>query len=249
MKRTLYDILGVRQDATNGEIERAYDRMQAMYGGAEGAERAHRDGHSMPLIADAFATLSNSAKRESYDASLARLARQAMEVRGDAAMEAADTMGGRRKWMIAALVALLLGGMYWKSSHDAEVERMRRESEVRRIEAERRAIEAEAERLRAQREQESQSIAAEERRQSAELSTAMARYNAERIRSEGAEAMRAENERRVAERERMQREAAERQRLAQEQRQRQIRDEQESRYLDSFDRRNNQVYIYQLPRR
>jgi hypothetical protein len=220
-----------------------------MYGGAGGAERAGRDGRPMLLIEDAFATLSNSAKRESYDASLKRAARQAMEVRSDAAMEAADAMSGRTKWMILALVVLLLGGMVWKSSHDAEVERMRRESEIRRIEAERLAVEAEAEKLRAQREQEGQRFAAEERSQSAELSGAMARYSAERIRSEHAEAMSAENERRVAERERMQREAMERQRLAQEQRQRQIRDEQDRRYLDSFDRRNNQAYIYQIPRR
>jgi DnaJ-class molecular chaperone len=250
MKKTLYDFLGVRRDASRAEIEKAYDQMQAMYGGANGAELAARNGCSMPLIEEAFSTLSNPSRREVYDASLQRAARRELEVRSASTMEAEPRSASRSKALaLLAIVALAFSGWYIKFSNDARAERFRREGEIQRIEAERLAVEAEAEKLQAQREQENQRMVVEERRQSVELSAAMTRFNADRSRAEMAETMRADNERRMAEREKAQREAMERQRLAQEQRQRQIRDEQDRQYLDSFDRRNNQVYIYQLPRR
>jgi len=249
MKKTLYDFLGVRRDASRAEIEKAYDRLKSMYGGDGGAEVALRDGYSMPLVEDAFATLSNPAKRESYDASLQRAAKSALEARYASTMEPEATVSGRTKWAMLVLAVLMLGGLYLKVSHEAQVEKERNAAELRRIEAERLTAEAEAERLRAENERETTRLAAEERRTTREQQMAIARSSTYRAQTEYSEAWRQENERRMAEREKAQREAMERQRLAQEQYQRQMRDEQDRRYLDSFDRRSNQVFIYQLPRR
>lgn len=249
MKKTLYDFLGVRRDAPRAEIEKAYDRLKSRYGGNGGVEEASRDGCSMQLVEEAFATLSNPEKRENYDASLQRAAKSALEARYASTMEPVATVSSRTKRLMLVLAVLVLGSLYLKVSHDARVEKERNAAELRRIEADRVAAEAEAERLRTENERETTRLAAEESRIAREQQMAIARSSTYRAQTEYSEAWRQENERRMAEREKAQREAMERQRLAQEQYQRQMRDEQDRRYLDSFDRRSNQVFIYQLPRR
>jgi DnaJ-class molecular chaperone len=201
MKKTLYDFLGVRRDASRTEIERAYDRMQAMYAGADGVELATRDGCSVHLIEEAFATLSNPAKREVYDASLQRAARRELEARSASTMEPEPAPGNGAK-LVAALVvaAVVFGGWTWKSSHDAQVEK-ERHAELRRIEAERLAIEAEAARLRAENETEALRQAADEQRASRNLQAYTARYGAARAQADYAELRRQDSERRLAERE------------------------------------------------
>jgi curved DNA-binding protein CbpA len=150
MKKTLYDLLGVRRDASRSEIEKAYDQLRSAYGGVSGAAAAARDGCSVHLIEEAFATLSNPAKREVYDASLRRAAQRELDARLASAMEVeTGPWSGSRVKVVAALalVVLVFGGWYWKSSHDARVE-LERQAELRRLEAERLAVEADADRLR-----------------------------------------------------------------------------------------------------
>lgn len=249
MKKTLYDVLAVRRDASRTEIEKAYEHMQSMYGGANGVALAARDGCSVHLIEEAFATLSNPAKREIYDLSLQRAAQRALEARSAATMEAEPPPGSRARFIVVLLVAtLVFGGWYWKSSHDAQVEKERR-MELHRIEEARLAAEAEAARLLAENEREAMRQVTDEQRASRDMQVQVARYSAARAQADYAERRQQDNERRQAERDRLRQEAMERQMLAQEQRQRQIRDEQDRRYLDSFDRRNSQAQIHQIPRR
>jgi flagellar biosynthesis GTPase FlhF len=236
MKKTLYDFLGVRRDASRTEIEKAYDRMQARYAGANGMPLATRDGCSVHLIEEAFATLSSPAKREAYDASLQRAAKRELEARSASAMdvEAEPLLGSRARLVAVLAVALLVfGGWYWKSSHDAQVER-ERQFELRRIEAERHAAEAEAARLQAENEQSNLRQAAEDQRASRELQGYTARYGAVRAQAEYSEQRRQENERRQAEREQQRKEAMERQAREREMTQRQRRDAEDRRYLDQF---------------
>ncbi|RLJ63548.1 J domain-containing protein [Sulfurisoma sediminicola] len=234
MKKTLYDFLGVRRDASPTEIEKAYDRMQTMYAGANGVELDTRDGCSIHLIEEAFATLSNPAKREVYDASLQRAAQRALEARGASTMEPEAASGSRAKVMAALVVATLaFVGWNWKSSHDAQVEK-ERQTELRRIEAERLAVEAEAARLRAENEKEVLRQAADEQWASRNLQAYAARYGAVRAQADYSELRRQENERRQAEREQQRQEAMERQAREREMNQRQRRDAEDRRYLDQF---------------
>jgi curved DNA-binding protein CbpA len=234
MKKTLYDFLGVRRDASRTEIEKAYDRMQARYAGANGMQLATRDGCSVHLIEEAFATLSSPAKREAYDASLKRAAQRELEARGAAAMIDEPTPGPRYKLLAMLAVAVLLaGGWYWKSSHDARVER-ERQFELRRIEAERHAAEAEAARLRAENEQSNLRQAAEDQRASRDLQRYAARYGAVRSQVEHSEQRRQDMERRQAELDKQRQEAMERQARERDMNQRQRRDAEDRRYLDQF---------------
>jgi hypothetical protein len=229
MKQTLYDLLAVRRDATRAEIERAYDQTKAMAGGA-----AVRDGSSVHLIEEAFATLSNPARREAYDASLRRAAQLELEARSASAM-IEEPAAGRRRIVVAVLAALvvLAGGWYWKSSHDAAVA-MERQAELRRIEAERLAVEAEAEKIRAENEQMALRQAAEDRRSSQELQRYSARYGVVRSQSDYAEQRRLEMEQRQAERDRLRQDTMARQAADREMRERQRREAEDRRYLDQF---------------
>jgi len=221
MKKTLYDVLGVRRDAPRGEIERAYERMLAVYGGATGAEAQVRDGCSIALLEEAFATLSNSARREIYDASLQRMARLALEVRHASMVEEPKPVAKRIKWALLGMVVVAWAGWYWKSGHDAQVER-ERQAEFRRLEQERMVIEAEAERLRTENERMAMRAASEEERAMREAQVQNARLALQRSYAEHAEFRQQENERRQAERERQTRERDER--MARERADRQARE-------------------------
>jgi curved DNA-binding protein CbpA len=234
MKKTLYDLLGVRRDASRAEIERAYEQMKSMYGGAGGAAAAARDGCSMQLIEDAYATLSSPPRREAYDASLQRAAQSAMRARAAQAMEEEPRASGKAKWVLLLVVVLLAGGWYLKASSDAKQQRERAEAELRRLEVERLATEAEAARLRAEAEREAHARAVEEQRTAREHQRSFAYSSAYNNAMVSAEHRRQENERRQAEREKQRQESMERQAQQRELYQRQMRDAQDRRYLDQF---------------
>lgn len=234
MKRTLYDLLGVRRDASRAEIEKAYDRLKLAYGGT-GA--VLRDGYSLALVDEAFATLSDPAKRGNYDASLQKAAKLAMESHYRKGMAPTTMVSGWAKWALPVLMALVIGGWYWKASSDAQIARARDAAELRSIEAARITAETEAERLRFELERDATRQAADERRMDMEMQAAVARYGAQRAQAEYSDHRRSENERRQAEREQIRKESMERQAREREIRQQQIRDAQDRRYLDQFKER------------
>ena len=64
--QTLYDVLGVSPQASGGEITKAYQRLVEEFGKATTAPDPRREA----LIRSAYATLSDDARRDEYDASL-----------------------------------------------------------------------------------------------------------------------------------------------------------------------------------
>jgi len=65
--QTLYDVLGVPPQASGPEIVKAYKRLVEEFGKATTAPDPRREA----LIRSAYATLSDDARRDEYDASLA----------------------------------------------------------------------------------------------------------------------------------------------------------------------------------
>lgn len=100
--RTHYDILGVSPDARPAEIARAHERLVAEFA----LDTTPPDPRRESLIAEAFAVLSDPARREAYDRSLAAPAAiPAPPVRGKAI-----AIGAAVIVAVAALAAWLFAG-------------------------------------------------------------------------------------------------------------------------------------------
>jgi len=87
-RQTHYEILAVRADARPGDIARAHDRLAAEFRNPATPPDPRREA----LVAEAFAVLSDPARRKAYDAALA---------------EAASTPKSRRPALIAGAVAAI----------------------------------------------------------------------------------------------------------------------------------------------
>ena len=121
MKRTLYDILGVSQDAIPAEITAAYHLRLEELKRAPPADAAS----TMPLLRDAHQTLSDSRRRDAYDASLAaRAARPAPEPADETPPSALAALlwSGWRKWALGLAVILAIG-VWWKMRSPAPAQR------------------------------------------------------------------------------------------------------------------------------
>lgn len=76
MKQDLYQLLGLRRDASPEEIKKAYRELAKRHH-PDRTQNNPQDTEIFKAVAVAFATLSNPVKRESYDRELAATERQA----------------------------------------------------------------------------------------------------------------------------------------------------------------------------
>jgi hypothetical protein len=114
-KRTLYQILGVADDATAAEIGAAYRARLETLQSAPGGDAA-----GVTLVREAYQVLSNAQSRAAYDQSLAGPAPLPAPARRARAVpvEDEDSGTGWRKWAIGgAIVAIALGIWWWKARH------------------------------------------------------------------------------------------------------------------------------------
>jgi hypothetical protein len=114
MKRTLYQILGVDNDATSEAIGAAYraklDALQAAPGG---------DAATATLVREAHQVLSNAQTRAAYDASLAAPVPSASGRRGRAVPIDDEPGSGRTKWAIGGAVVVVAFGIWWWKARPA----------------------------------------------------------------------------------------------------------------------------------
>jgi hypothetical protein len=107
--RTLYDILGITRNAKPHEVERAHRRLRSRMQ----EEASAPDAREAALLQKAYEVLSDPARRDAYDESLAAPA-SGLERRARAARRSrAYAAGG------GLAVALAVGGAYyaWRSTH------------------------------------------------------------------------------------------------------------------------------------
>jgi S1-C subfamily serine protease len=121
MKKTLYQILGVKPDASREEIAAAY---QAALENLARAPQA--DQNARMFLREAYQVLGNDAQRAAYDASLARPAAAAARTRAPAVDDEppgsileALAASGLVKWIVAAVVVAALAAWWWKSRQPA----------------------------------------------------------------------------------------------------------------------------------
>lgn len=99
-KQTLYDALGLARDAKQGEIVRAFRKLNAELQSEASAPNPRR----AALIHEAFEVLSDPQKRAAYDQSL----------KGPSFLGVAGGEKPRRKWgVLVAGIALALGALYY----------------------------------------------------------------------------------------------------------------------------------------
>lgn len=109
MKKTLYEILGLKPDATAEQINEAYQKASEIL-----AENSSHDPNHRIILREAFQTLSNPQRRPAYDASLATPVydspiKLTHSHAGGGLAKLPDT--SRMKWIIAIL--LVLGIILW----------------------------------------------------------------------------------------------------------------------------------------
>jgi len=98
MKTTLYDILGIASDADQEQISLAYRKR------TEGAAGQSLDQNERILLKEAFSVLSQPNRRSAYDDSLARQAREQVEI-------VADGEEPPRRWPLWLAGLLVVGGI------------------------------------------------------------------------------------------------------------------------------------------
>ncbi|HXA48325.1 MAG TPA: DnaJ domain-containing protein, partial [Burkholderiaceae bacterium] len=141
--KTLYDVLGVSNQATAAQIEAGYKFcLDALT--AEGRTSTHEDDTILAkALKEAFAVLSSPSRRQDYDRKL----KEKEQVRYQEVEKSSSP------WIPATVMVLALigGGVYYKiQAHNQEVERIALETAKAKAEAEQAAKLAEAEEARVQ---------------------------------------------------------------------------------------------------
>ena len=167
---TLYDVLGVSEQATAEQIEHAHrfclDKL-----GKESTGSDEQDMIRARAIREAHSILSSSERRANYDRKLRQKRDIVIEV-----VEAKPT-----PWLLYGVLALALlgGGAYYRlQTHKAEVERVALEAQKAKVEAEAAAKLAEVEQARLERQRSEDNARADLQRQ---RNTEIARREGERI--------------------------------------------------------------------
>lgn len=210
-KKSFYDILGVRRDATPEIVSAACQKLRREHALShpDPAALDHEAKVSLSLIEDAEAILTDPVRREAYDLSLRRAA-QAVLSRSHGMVEAEVPPSSSLKWVLILGIVLAAGvGWHYKGKVEAEA-RARVEAETRRIEAERLAIQQETEKIQLEKEREESARAAQERKLAIEKDIVVAKVDRENELSARREAYQREADRRAEDRERMRQEAKER---------------------------------------
>jgi len=138
MKRTLYDALQAREDFTDAQLKRCYERLIAHLDSPAAAEQPDRDAQRF-AVREAWSVLGNPVTRAAYDERL-----RGAPPAGDAAMLASVGGGlessGRTRWLLFGTAILLAFGLWqgvrsfvhqsdrWAQGVSNEVEAKRRDA-------------------------------------------------------------------------------------------------------------------------
>lgn len=141
MARDHYEVLGVRQSATEASIRRAIQTSSDQITGDTSISELERESRLAELLAAADA-LSTPAKRDKYDALLLLAADP------KAGMGAAGLLNSPTTWLILCAIGIVVGGLYWQYDREQTRQRVERERVAEEQQEERRAKEFEAQRAR-----------------------------------------------------------------------------------------------------
>jgi serine protease Do len=115
MKRTLYQILGVENDATAEAIAGAYRGKLEALQAAPGSDAA-----ALTLLREAYQVLSNAPQRAAYDASLTAPVPSGAARRGRVVrVDDEESGAGWMKWAIGGSIVLIALGLWWWKARPA----------------------------------------------------------------------------------------------------------------------------------
>lgn len=141
MARDHYEVLGVRQTATEASLRRAIQTTSDQITGDTSISELERELRLAELHAAAEA-LSTPAKRDKYDALLLLAADP------KAGSGAAGLLNSPTTWLILCAIGIVVGGLYWQYDREQTRQRVERERITAEQQEERRAKEFESQRAR-----------------------------------------------------------------------------------------------------
>lgn len=140
MSRDYYEVIGLRQNASDAAIRRALQVNKDLIAADPSLSPVERESRLSELQVAAD-VLSSPAKRDAYDATM----RQQLDTAGRSG--AAKLMRAPLTWMILLAGIVIGGGLYWQSERDKTNRRIERERIVADQQQERRAAELEQRRV------------------------------------------------------------------------------------------------------
>ncbi len=138
MKRTLYDALQAREDFTDAQLKRCYERLVEHLDSPAAADQPDRDAQRF-AVREAWSVLGNPVTRAAYDERL-RGAAPSREIAMLAGVGPGVESSGRMRWLLLGAVILLAFGLWqgvrsflhqsdrWAQGVSNEVEARRREA-------------------------------------------------------------------------------------------------------------------------